>query len=64
MNEKGGWRLLFGFNANRLRLGSERRPAPTRRFRVRILDHELGALQILLVVDFRADEILEAQRID
>jgi hypothetical protein len=32
--------------------------------RVGVLDHELGAFQAFLVVDFRADQILVAHRID
>src|SRR5262252_5446497 len=31
---------------------------------VRVLDDELGALEVVLVVDFRADEVLQAHRID
>src|SRR3978361_1915518 len=44
--------------------GGERRPAAASRGCIRILDHELRTFQVILVVDFRADQVLVAHRID
>src|SRR5213593_1811325 len=42
----------------------ERRTAAAGGSRVRILDHELRTFQTFLIIDFRADEVLVAHRID
>src|SRR5204862_170277 len=44
--------------------GRKARAAAAGRRRVRVLDHELGALQVVLVVDLGPGEVLQAHRID
>src|ERR1700739_2098885 len=59
-------RTVAGIRSARLGLATcrNRRAAAAGRGRVRVLDHELGALDVLLVVDLGAHQILVAHRID
>ena len=55
---------LFGGPGHALRSGGEGRAAAAGRRRVRVLDHELRAFEVFLVVDLGARQVLEAHRID